>query len=121
MAVSRSVLVVDHSDETREVLRSVLQRRGMSILEARAARDGLDLARQHHPDLIVMDLEVETTQGEGVSPEFANGGNGRPTPVIVLGTARRQAESLSGAEFVSKPYHYSALIRRIEELLEASR
>ncbi len=121
MAVSRSVLVVDHSDETREVLRSVLQRRGMNILEARQASDGLDLARQHQPDLIVMDLEVETTSGEGLSPELRRSTAGAARPVILLGTARRQAAKLTGAEFVSKPYHYGALIRRIEELLEDSR
>lgn len=120
MAVSRSVLVVDHSDETREVLRTVLKRRGLNILEARAAQQGLDMAREHQPDLIVLDLEAETTQDADEPLEFDRP-DGRQRPVILLGTARRQAARLPGAEFVSKPYHYGPLIRRIEELLESAR
>ena len=39
------------------------------------------------------------------------------TPLVVLATARRQADRLPSGEFVAKPYHYGPLIRRIEELL----
>jgi len=120
MAASRSVLVVDQSDETREVLRTVLQRRGLSILEARAAQQGIDMARKHQPDLIVLDLETESCESDD-SPLDFDGPDGQPRPVILLGTARRQAARLPGAEFVSKPYHYGPLIRRIEELLESTR
>jgi hypothetical protein len=38
-------------------------------------------------------------------------------PIVVLGTFRRSASPFSAGQFVAKPYHYGALIRRIEELL----
>ncbi len=52
-----NVLIVDRSEETREVLQTVLERRGVRTLAASKAEAGLELAERHHPDLIVLDLE----------------------------------------------------------------
>ena len=52
----RSVLIVDRSEETREVLQTVLERRGERTLAASRAVKGLELARRHRPDLVVLDL-----------------------------------------------------------------
>ena len=54
-----SVLIVDRSEETREVLQTVLERRGVRTLAAGRTAAGLDLARRHQPDLIVLDLELD--------------------------------------------------------------
>ena len=59
----QSVLIIDASEETREVLQTALERRGLRILAADRARRGLELARRHHPDLIVLDLEIEGAGG----------------------------------------------------------
>lgn len=112
----RSVLIVDESAENREVLRTVLEHRGMQILEASQPQEGLELARQHQPDLIVLDLELESAPPELPSrlAEHAT----RETPLVLLGSARRRVADRHVAEFVAKPYHYAPLIRRIEQLLE---
>jgi CheY-like chemotaxis protein len=113
-----SVLIVDSSEETREVLRTALERRGVRILAARCTRQGLELARTHHPDLIVLDLEVEGAAAEprDMSAPFAAQSRADRAPLIVLGSVRRPGPP-ADAEFVAKPYHYGPLIRRIEELL----
>jgi len=113
----QSVLIVDRSEETREVLATVLGRRGLRTLSAAGAPQGLRLAREHHPDLIVLDLELAEAEGEGLSAEFAAQSRADRTPLVLLGTARRSVPPLSEGEFVTKPYHYAPLIRRIEELL----
>jgi CheY-like chemotaxis protein len=109
----RSVLIVDRSEETRQVLRTALERRGTQVLEAEAAGSGLELARRHHPDLIILDLEVDTTTDANLPEQFAHHSQTQAASLIVLGTARRSA----CGEFVAKPYHYGPLIRKIEELL----
>ncbi|MHB1037741.1 MAG: response regulator [Pirellulales bacterium] len=116
MFARRSVLIVDQSDETREVLRTALERRGMEIFEASRAEQGLELARRHRPDLIVLDMEMETGSVEGISAGFEAASDARQTPMVLLGNARRRVGA-ANREFVSKPYHYGPLIRRIEELL----
>lgn len=119
MAGSGSVLIVDGSAETRGVLRTVLERQGTRVWEAGAAAEGLELARRHHPDLIVLDLELDTSPDHALSGQFAQQSQTGASSLIVLGTARRVSPPAADAHFVSKPYHYAPLIRRIEELLAA--
>jgi CheY-like chemotaxis protein len=115
----RSVLIVDSSEETREVLQTALQRRGLRIFSASQARRGMELAREHHPDLIVLDLEMEDSSPETVSAPFAEQSRTDGAPLVLLGTVRRRQPRPVG-EFVAKPYHYAPLIRKIEELLDAN-
>ncbi|MCH8177391.1 MAG: hypothetical protein IIC09_04185, partial [Proteobacteria bacterium] len=52
-----SVLIVDPSRDTREVLRIALARQGVEVLEADQRAEGMSIARERHPDVIVVDLE----------------------------------------------------------------
>ena len=115
----RSVLIVDSSEETCEVLQTALERRGVRTLSANQAQQGLQLARQHHPDLIVLDLELDTADPAALSAPFAEQSRTDRAPLVLLGTLRRQQPADDG-EFVAKPYHYGPLIRKIEELLETA-
>ncbi len=119
MDCRRSVLIVDASVENRVVLQTALERRGMRTMAASQARQGLDLARQHHPDLIVLDLEIESCDLDDVADSFAEHSQVDHASLVILGKLKRQ-KPLHQGEYVAKPYHYAPLIRRIEEILSAS-
>ena len=121
MPATQTVLIVDRSEETQEVLRTVLERRGLRIYSASRAGRGLELARQHHPDLIVLDLEVEDVQPEEISASFARQTGEGETALVMLGSIRRSGSGLPGGQIIAKPYHYGPLIRKIEAVLERSR
>ena len=114
----RSVLIVDRSEETREVLQTALERRGLRIFSASRAQRGLEMARTLHPDLIVLDLELDGPAAEDFSAGFAAQSRADHTQLLVLGSVRRSRQWPIVGEFVAKPYHYGPLIRRIEELLD---
>lgn len=107
-----NVLVVDHLEETHEVLRDAFARRGVSVLAASGAEAGLELAHTHQPEVIVLDVEAS---GRAVAARFEQD---RPaqSALVFVGSLRRQAPS-PGDAFVSKPYHYGTLIQQIERLL----
>jgi two-component system KDP operon response regulator KdpE len=114
------VLIVDQSEDTREVLRTALQRQGLAIYEASRATQGLDLARRHRPQVIVLDLEVEVESPVGLYDLFAEQSSESQTSLVVLGSATVSDDTnvyAAADQVVSKPYHYGPLIRRIEELL----
>lgn len=115
----KSVLIVDSSEETREVLQTALERRGLRIFSAGQARQGLDLAKEHHPDVIVLDLEVDDSGPDCISAPFAEQSRTDRAPLVLLGSIRRR-QPPAGGEFVAKPYHYGPLIRKIEELLASN-
>jgi DNA-binding response OmpR family regulator len=113
----RSVLVVDRSEDTQEVLKAALERPGVRILWAGHAERGLELARQYRPDVIVLDAELEDAAAEQIYEPFAQQAIDHATPLVVLGGVWHNRQDLPKGEFVTKPYHYAPLIRKIEALL----
>lgn len=110
-----SVLIVDELEETREVLRMALERRGMNIHSTGQPEQARQLAREHCPDLIVLDLEMAESDPASLSREVQQESGAEPR-LVMLGTFR-QASAATG-QFVAKPYHYAALINKIESILE---
>ena len=111
------------------MLQTALERRGVRTLAAGRTETGLELARRHHPDLIVLDLDDYA--GLPVPAEQTLACPGRPQQcraephyqprLVLLGNSPRLAiELLPEGEFVPKPYHYGPLIRKIEELLASA-
>ena len=116
MRESTSVLIVERSGEVREVLRTALQRRGWRVFEAAHADAGLELARRHPPDLVVLDLDGQPRSVTDLPAPFSCSETTDPTPVIFLGAVARRRDDTR--EIIAKPYHYQPLISKIEQLLE---
>ena len=115
----RTILVCDDEPSLRELVRAVLGPR-YSFVEADDGPRALALARELHPDLIVLDLMLPGMSGIEVldllrrDPEIAS------IPVVVV-TAWSHAEASAvgaGADrFVPKPFDPQALETAVEELL----
>ena len=110
-----SVLIIDSSDDSREVLRTVLSRRGLRTIEADQAERGLELARIHRPDVIVLDIDDEQAGSECFSDQFAEEASHDRSQLIVVGHGIRERTS-AGRRIVSKPYHVASLVHTIEQL-----
>ena len=111
------VLIIDNSEDSRQVLRTALERRGVEIFETGHAKRGLELARQHHPTLIVMDLEAVAVDDVSVRDNLDFEAENTQTPVVILGNLCKKRTIRPNCSFVRKPYHYGPLIRKIEQLL----
>jgi CheY-like chemotaxis protein len=114
-AIQPTVLIVDPSPDTREVLRTALSRRGLSIFEAEAVDQGLEMAREHRPDVIVLDLEAEKIDADSIRQQFSAEATSQESQLIVLGKIRR-GPVFTGGHTISKPYHFAPLIHTIEQL-----
>ena len=117
MSPPARVLIVDRSQESRELLRSLLVRQGAEVVEAREAGAAADMAAARRPDLIVVDNDAPRTACHSGATRLAAAAARNAVPIVVVGTAKRGVSPLPTEQFVAKPYHYGALIRRIESLL----
>ena len=114
---SPRVVIVDESPECREVLHTLLESRGVATAEARGAREGLELVRRYHPEVVVLDLDAEAADDDSFRDALDSATREHHTALVVLGTARRYLEQLPDGQVLAKPYHYAPLIRTIERLL----
>ncbi|MCA9010407.1 MAG: response regulator [Planctomycetaceae bacterium] len=116
------VLVVDDTDDIRELVATLLQRKGFDVTTAVGGRQGVAQASSDQPDLILMDLNMPDMDGWRATREIREAGI--PTPVIAL-TAHMTAEDQARAAaagfdgFQTKPLELDNLLAMIEELLSA--
>ena len=61
------VLIVDDNDRNRKLARDVLRVAGIRTLEAATAAEGIVIASEHLPDLILMDLRLPDLDGTGAA------------------------------------------------------
>ncbi len=119
MPGSPSVLIVEPRADEREVLSTVLARRGLRIWEAADALEGLALAHEHRPDVIVIDVDDHRADDEDFANRFCDGHAADQPPLVILGRIEGNRLSRSGHVF-AKPYHFGPLIHKIEQLAKAA-
>jgi two-component system OmpR family response regulator len=65
---SKVILIVDDDEDFTTTVRSVLEREGYTVVQADSGAEGLRPLRRHRPDLMVLDVMMEsTTEGYGVT------------------------------------------------------
>ncbi len=116
---SQSILIIDDSIDSRQVLRTALERNGRQILEAGHPDLGLELAEKHQPALVIWDFDSDNSQTEKLADCLKSQLRDQQTSIVVLGKASRSLADLPRSEIVAKPYHYGPLIHKIESLLKS--
>jgi CheY-like chemotaxis protein len=113
-------LIVDESAESREVLRTLLERYGATTIEAQRPEQAVQLANLHRPHLIVLDAESDHSTRGAATDRLRAAACRIDTPVVILGTLSHGRGKIPAGQFVAKPYHYGQLLRKIEDLLAAA-
>lgn len=80
----RTVLLADDHEDNRIALLTVLEASGYRTLGASNGREAVDLAREHLPDLIVMDLAMPVMDGREAARILREGGRTSGIPVVLL-------------------------------------
>jgi two-component system, cell cycle response regulator DivK len=82
--VAELVLIVDDNERNTKLARDVLERAGIATLSAATAAEALALAREHLPDLILMDLRLPDLGGEEATRRLAADERTARIPVVAL-------------------------------------
>ncbi len=114
------ILVIDDEEGIRNLLDTLLRRKGYDIVLAESGRKGLELFRREHPDVIVLDLKMPEMDGLTVLQQLRS--LDPKQPVIILtgaGTpeAERQVRALGVTEFVEKEFSLHLLGDSLKRLL----
>ncbi len=115
----QTVLVVDDEAQIRKFLRISLAAHGYRVLEAGSGREGLTLAAEARPDLLVLDLGLPDMDGKAVLSELRRGSS---MPVLVLSVRAGDSEKVlcldGGAnDYVTKPFSIPEFLARVRVLL----
>jgi two-component system KDP operon response regulator KdpE len=108
-------LVIDDEPQIRRLLTITLEANGYRVVTANSGREGLVLAAQHRPDVIVLDLGLPDLSGPEVLRRLREW---TQTPVIILTVQDAEAdkiEALDGGadDYVTKPFNTGELLARL--------
>lgn len=114
------VLIIEDEEAMAVALKDGFEYEGYDVLLARDGATGLELARAHRPDLLILDVMLPRLSGHDVCREIRRGGSRLP---IIMLTARGQeidkvlGLKLGADDYVTKPFGFLELAARAEALL----
>ena len=118
---TQTVLIIDDSEIDRRVAVSILEKQ-YHILLATSGQEGIALAREKKPDLILLDFVMPLMEGPEVCRILREDGRTRPIPIIFLTSMDTPATVIDsfveGADFfLTKPISRSELIKQVRATL----
>jgi len=116
-----TVLVVDDQPSNRELLRDLLEPLGFAVLEAEDGLEAVQMAMDHHPRVILMDLRMPILDGFEATRSLRQETSGPPAVIIGITASsldeERQRFLESGLDaFLSKPFQTTELLEMLSRL-----
>ncbi|HEY4188227.1 MAG TPA: response regulator transcription factor [Polyangia bacterium] len=115
----RRVLIIEDEPDLVRGLRDALEFEGFEVVSAGLGREGVKLARERGPDLVLLDLMLPDMNGFSVCEEIRAT---NPTiPVIMLTARSQESDKIRGLEvgaddYVTKPFSLGELLARINAI-----
>ena len=121
-AKSKTVLIVEDNELNMKLFHDLLDAHGYQILQTKDGMEALDIAREHHPDLILMDIQLPEVSGLEVTKWLKDDQDLKKIPVVAVtafamkGDEERIREG--GCEaYLSKPISVGKFIETIRHFL----
>lgn len=116
------IILVEDNEMNRDMLFRRLVRKGHDVLTAVDGQEGVTLAREEQPDLILMDMSLPVIDGWEATRQLRADPQTRAVPIIALtahalaGDRERSLEAGCN-EYETKPLDFARLLAKIEHLL----
>lgn len=120
--MGRRILIVEDNPQNRLLLKDVLEFHGYEIMEAEDGQEGIEMAKKHKPDLILMDLQMPVMDGFTAGKIIRGDPDTKDIKMIavtsfaMLGDKERIMEA-GFDHYISKPINTRELPVLIEEVL----
>jgi two-component system chemotaxis response regulator CheY len=122
--VPGKILVVDDSDDTREMMAKLLELESFTVVTAEDGSAGLDTADAERPDLIITDVNMPVMNGIEMIRRLREQAGFASVPIMAItaygnGVAK-EALDAGANRAATKPIQFNALVLEIKELLRQS-
>ena len=119
------ILIVEDNDKNLKLVRDVLQVKGYATIEAGTAEDGIALARERKPDLILMDIQLPAMSGIDAIAVLRDHPATAAIPVVavtasVMPQDRNKINEAGFDAYVGKPINLKEFLDTVRTMLEKS-
>jgi twitching motility two-component system response regulator PilH len=119
------VMIVDDSPTEVHVMRTALEKHGFDTVSAASGSECITLAKEMHPDLILMDIVMPDVNGFQATRALTRDPSTQSIPVVMVTTKSQESDRIWGmrqgaVDYIVKPVTASALVAKAEEILGRS-
>jgi CheY-like chemotaxis protein len=119
----RKILLVDDDDMVRDLVAATLKGGDYQLLQAADGGEGLELAREHRPDIVFLDVNMPVMDGVTVCEAIKSDPSTAGVIVIMLTALGQDVDKdrarRAGADgYFTKPFSPLTLLRRVDEVLQ---
>jgi two-component system cell cycle response regulator DivK len=120
--VAKSIVVADDDPDILSIVSMSLEAQGYVVHKAANGREAIDLAREHHPDLILMDMMMPLVSGYEATSELKADPGTKDIPVVGL-SAKAMASDMERATdvgidgYITKPFRIAQVLSVVDGYL----
>jgi len=117
------VLIIEDNEKNMKLARDILQAKGYQTVEAETGEEGVKLAKERKPDLVLMDIQLPGINGIEAFKQIRADTKTKSIPVIALTasvtpTDRSQITAAGFDAFISKPISLKEFVETVKRLIE---
>ena len=121
--MAKSIVVADDDPDILSIVAMSLETQGYDVYKATNGREAVDLVRDHHPDLIILDMMMPVMSGYEAIAELKADDSTRDIPIIGL-SAKAMATDMERATdvgidgYITKPFRIAQVLSVVENYLQ---
>ena len=122
--MKNTILVIEDNELNMELFRDLLKVGNYRVLEAVDAETGISLAREHHPDLILMDIQLPGMDGLSACRIIKEDVELAAVPIVVLTSHamsgdEEKARAAGCSSYLTKPIDTRSFLKEIDQNLKS--
>lgn len=120
--MSKKILVVEDTEDNRQILRDLLGMAGYELIEAHDGAEGVVKAAEHRPDLILMDIQMPIMDGYEATRRIKADPDLKAIPVIAvtsyaLSGDEDKARAAGCDDYIAKPYSPRQMLAKVRGIV----
>ena len=121
--MAKAILVADDDPDILSIVSMSLETQGYTVYKATNGREAVDLAKQHHPDLVLMDMMMPIVSGYEAVAELKADAATRDITIVGL-SAKAMATDMERATdvgidgYITKPFRIAQVLTVVESYLQ---
>lgn len=120
--MGKTILVVEDHDDNRRIMRDLLSANGYQVIEALTGVEGVSVAQNHRPDLILMDIQLPGIDGYEATRRIKSIPDLKAIPIVAvtsyaLSGDDKKAFAAGCDDYVTKPFSPRELLKKVNSFL----
>jgi len=123
LETTKKILCIEDEPEMIDLIRLILSRKGFETTGANGGKEGLEIIRRDHPDLILLDLMMPDMDGWEVYQQMKSDPATKDIPVIVVTAKAQSIDKVLGLhiakvdDYITKPFSPQELLDSVDKVL----